>query len=644
MPIAPGTYWDLLDRTTPPIKRRATHAKARTGCLTCKRRKVKCDEAKPACARCLRSGHRCAGYEEAGVRLTSASARRRDAEAADGNGSNGGGGGNRSTALLRPKPMTNLVRASLTPAYLEDVGDALYFERFKCQVIADVGTWCGADYWRCKILREVLTDKTVQHAALGAAAMLMDIEQQQQYAYARASRKTNPRSTRGVPNRDPTTKGAAGETARTRSQGRAGAGGKEARGEGEEDECGDLAPALPVVPLSNRSAHGKAALRHYTASIGLSRRTLATEGMTKSTARPSLTATFFYAIFELVQGNVGEADRLLSNGVSLLDDALSQHSADGSPALVADDELHEVQLAFDRMRVTWGLCPYFGSSARDGSGGRSIKRKSGTVLRFELPAPDASVRTKQVFWNGFSSEFGQFMVDVQEMFSRTATAADEKHAALPAILAQRTDYLVQLRYWLPILEDLCAQDPGSVILCTTKAYAQTAIIFLNCFLDPSEVAYDAYEPVFTAIVTAYEHLLPRRHEKQTQQQCQHERQGCLRFTLDVDLFHIITFTVSKCRHRATRLRALRVFGEMTRRQALWTNSGMLAALWALADLENRGRRDGPESFVPPEARYRYVESEWDFQNRRMLAVFVPLIPVSAQPSDVSSAVRIAIHF
>ncbi|KAI0977255.1 hypothetical protein F4678DRAFT_7690 [Xylaria arbuscula] len=633
MPLAPGTYWDLLDRITPPIKRRATHAKARTGCLTCKRRKVKCDEAKPACARCLRSGHRCAGYEEAGV---SASARRRDAEGSN-NGSSSNGGGNRCTALLRPKPIQNLVRASLTPAYLEDVGDALYFERFKCQVIVDVGTWCGADYWRVNILREVLTDKTVQHAALGAAAMLMDIEQQQQYAYARAPRKRSPPSTRGVANKDPTTEeGVTVDTANTRSSGE-----KEAREEGgEEDEYDNLGPALPVVPLSNRSAHGKAALRHYTASIGLSRKTLATEGMTTSTARPSLTATFFYAIFELVQGNVGEADRLLSNGVSLFDDALSQHAADGSPALVADDELHEVQLAFDRMRVIWGLCPYFSSSPRDISG-RSIKRKSGAALRFELPAPDASVRTKQVFWNGFSSEFGQFMVDMQDMFSRTTTAADENHAALPAILAQRDDYLVQLRYWLPILEGLCTQDPGSVILCTTRAYAQTAIIFLNCFLDQSEVAYDAYEPVFASIVTAYERLLPARHNHN---QHRNERQGYLRFTLDVDLFHIITFTVSKCRHRATRLRALRVFGKMTRRQALWSNSGMLAALWALADLENRGRRDGSDGFVPPETRYRYVESEWDFQNRRVLAVFVPLTLVSAQPDDVSVAVRVPIKF
>ncbi|KAK8053283.1 all development altered-7 [Apiospora saccharicola] len=50
---------------------RKGHEKARTGCITCKltdfvfcrTRKVKCDEAKPDCLRCQKSGRACAGYE-----------------------------------------------------------------------------------------------------------------------------------------------------------------------------------------------------------------------------------------------------------------------------------------------------------------------------------------------------------------------------------------------------------------------------------------------------------------------------------------------------------------------------------------------------------------------------------------------------
>ncbi|KAH6885433.1 hypothetical protein B0T10DRAFT_444714 [Thelonectria olida] len=44
--------------------------KVRTGCLTCKIRKVKCDEGKPHCDRCVRTGRKCDGYatpEELGL-------------------------------------------------------------------------------------------------------------------------------------------------------------------------------------------------------------------------------------------------------------------------------------------------------------------------------------------------------------------------------------------------------------------------------------------------------------------------------------------------------------------------------------------------------------------------------------------------
>ncbi|ETI19923.1 hypothetical protein G647_08938 [Cladophialophora carrionii CBS 160.54] len=49
-------------RNRPPIK----HSKTFSGCWTCRSRHVKCDEARPACARCLRGGFDCQGY---GVRL-----------------------------------------------------------------------------------------------------------------------------------------------------------------------------------------------------------------------------------------------------------------------------------------------------------------------------------------------------------------------------------------------------------------------------------------------------------------------------------------------------------------------------------------------------------------------------------------------
>lgn len=43
---------------------RASRPKVKSGCITCKTRRVKCDETKPQCLRCLRFGRTCDGYPE----------------------------------------------------------------------------------------------------------------------------------------------------------------------------------------------------------------------------------------------------------------------------------------------------------------------------------------------------------------------------------------------------------------------------------------------------------------------------------------------------------------------------------------------------------------------------------------------------
>jgi len=45
------------------------HLKVRSGCKTCRVRRVKCDETKPHCLRCARADRQCEGYEIEYIRL-----------------------------------------------------------------------------------------------------------------------------------------------------------------------------------------------------------------------------------------------------------------------------------------------------------------------------------------------------------------------------------------------------------------------------------------------------------------------------------------------------------------------------------------------------------------------------------------------
>ncbi|KAF4622760.1 hypothetical protein G7Y89_g14267 [Cudoniella acicularis] len=62
-----GSVWQIQTHTTSPQLGQQRHyrtsaEKVRTGCITCKRRHIKCDEAKPHCSNCLKSRGHCEGY------------------------------------------------------------------------------------------------------------------------------------------------------------------------------------------------------------------------------------------------------------------------------------------------------------------------------------------------------------------------------------------------------------------------------------------------------------------------------------------------------------------------------------------------------------------------------------------------------
>ncbi|KAK4238388.1 transcriptional regulatory protein moc3 [Achaetomium macrosporum] len=63
-PSASGSKGDQPPPPPTPPKRTKVMRRTKTGCLTCRRRRIKCDEGKPTCNNCIKSKRECDGYNK----------------------------------------------------------------------------------------------------------------------------------------------------------------------------------------------------------------------------------------------------------------------------------------------------------------------------------------------------------------------------------------------------------------------------------------------------------------------------------------------------------------------------------------------------------------------------------------------------
>ncbi|WAO97384.1 Zn(2)-C6 fungal-type domain-containing protein [Fusarium falciforme] len=117
-------------------KRRAPHKKVRTGCVTCKIRRVRCDEGKPECHRCLSTGRKCDGYAPAS------------------------GSTKRDTADSHLAADSRLV---LPPKNLEEIRSYRFFMEVTAPAIA---TTFDSEFWRLELPRICQSDPAIWHAAV----------------------------------------------------------------------------------------------------------------------------------------------------------------------------------------------------------------------------------------------------------------------------------------------------------------------------------------------------------------------------------------------------------------------------------------------------------------------------------------------
>ncbi|APA10623.1 hypothetical protein sscle_06g053930 [Sclerotinia sclerotiorum 1980 UF-70] len=124
-------------------RRRRCGPKVRTGCQTCKIRRVKCDEAKPSCERCVSTGRKCDGY------IT-------------------------DLKRLSPEVQSTSDIQRLPTFLLGSVEERRSFQYFVSNTAAELSGYFDTSFWEHLILQASVADPSLRHAIIGLGALHED--------------------------------------------------------------------------------------------------------------------------------------------------------------------------------------------------------------------------------------------------------------------------------------------------------------------------------------------------------------------------------------------------------------------------------------------------------------------------------------
>ncbi|PWY79711.1 C6 zinc finger domain protein [Aspergillus heteromorphus CBS 117.55] len=133
----------------PLKKRRASKPKGKTGCRTCKVRRVKCDEGRPACTRCVSTGRVCDGY-----------------------GIWGGGGNAFGSRIPRAEAQQTALVTYSTPVPMDYVtaDEGSYVEWFIQHAIFKIGGMFPSEFWNKLVIQALFQESAVRHAVLALSS------------------------------------------------------------------------------------------------------------------------------------------------------------------------------------------------------------------------------------------------------------------------------------------------------------------------------------------------------------------------------------------------------------------------------------------------------------------------------------------
>ncbi|KAH8652305.1 hypothetical protein BX600DRAFT_90602 [Xylariales sp. PMI_506] len=430
-------YWKLLARGPEPKPKRSAHQKVRTGCTTCKKRRVKCDERQPFCARCEKGGHECGGYKDLAENSNQEIIRRPARKSAK-----------NSSVQTEPYPIKPLAPAG-RPNSLVPLGrnppvvrlsgrDVSYFDTFQHHVVNDFNAWTRPGFWDRLVMRESIVNNSTRHEVLALAALTRSLEL------------------------DAT----------------------ESKSISKKLEVG-LDPEVNIHP---KAVHEWAALNHHSKAIDFSRLSLTDESFVKTTTfvTPILVTTMIFIIFEAIKGNFGAVDGLITHGVSLLRQSSAGRTASQSNI---DSERMMMQIMFTRFSLICGLTPFFPGQK---------KLHLGLPVLSTVPEPpgSASPGAMELAWSRILHPIKVFMVNTSSGYrvhkdqrSEQKKEIDQHIHCLRRWLGLTETYLEQSK-----------NDRERQNLRLTKIQILAVKIYLACVLDTTEMEYDQHVDDFWHLI------------------------------------------------------------------------------------------------------------------------------------------------
>lgn len=136
-----------------PQSRRAFRPKTRTGCRTCKIRRIKCDEERPLCRRCVSTGRKCDGYELP-IRNTTST--------------------NRS--IVPKDTSTTLCHYMISTQPKLDSDESTGFDYFRSRTVREISGCFTSDLWQSIILQISHNDRSILTSVIALGSLHLSLQ------------------------------------------------------------------------------------------------------------------------------------------------------------------------------------------------------------------------------------------------------------------------------------------------------------------------------------------------------------------------------------------------------------------------------------------------------------------------------------